>query len=508
MISIVRTFAARPLSAGPGSDVSLSGNPCNIVYTLHIQYNTDKSDVKRKIKRKKSNKCLTQRERGAIIAGKGEDSMERIIFHCDLNNFYASAELLSHPEMRHLPVAVCGDPASRHGIVLAKNEVAKRYAVKTGETIWQAKQKCPNLALLPPHHEVYRHYSCRVNAIYRRYTDRVEPFGIDESWLDVTGTLHLFGGDARALADRIRNEVRRELGLTISVGVSFNKVFAKLGSDYKKPDATTVILRDRFRDIVWPLPVTSLLYVGRTANRVFEKFGIRTIGQLAAFDRDTLYTLLGKHGSQLHDYACGLDEAPVALVGAEATPKSISCGLTFSRNLQGREEIRAGMTLLADQVAARLRKHDMKAGGVALAIRDPGFRNLSRQRQLSQPTFLGRGLALVAMELAEECWNMDSPVRALTVTALYLRPSQETCAQMSLFDDGADQKQKKLEKLAGAMDTIRDRYGAGAIRPASCPVELGKPQHAPPPGTKGRGLAICDEQTASPQDTIQRDKEA
>ena len=169
--------------------------------------------------------------------------MERVIFHCDLNSFYASVELLSHPELRHLPVAVCGDPKSRHGIILAKNEPAKRFDVKTAETVWQAKKKCPDLVLLPAHHEKYRDYSRRVNGLYQQYTDLVEPFGIDESWLDVTGTLHLFGGDPKALADEIRSRVRRELGLTISVGVSFNKVFAKLGSDYKKPDATTVITR-------------------------------------------------------------------------------------------------------------------------------------------------------------------------------------------------------------------------------------------------------------------------
>ena len=194
--------------------------------------------------------------------------MERVIFHCDCNSFYASVELLSHPELRTRPVAVCGDPRSRHGIILAKNEPAKAQGVKTAETIWQARRKCPDLILLPAHHELYRAYSKKVNAIYERFTDLVEPFGIDESWLDVTGTLHLFGGDAAALADRIRDTVRSELGLTVSVGVSFNKVFAKLGSDYKKPDATTCITAENFRRIVWPLPVTDLLFVGRAAARV------------------------------------------------------------------------------------------------------------------------------------------------------------------------------------------------------------------------------------------------
>ena len=192
---------------------------------------------------------------------------DSIILHCDLNIFFASVELLGRPDLTDVPVAVCGDPASRHGIILAKNELAKGFGVKTAETIWQAKKKCPNLVLLPSHHDLYRDYSRRVNAIYEQYTDLVEPFGIDESWLDITGTAHLFGGDPHAIADSIRQRIRDELGLTLSVGVSFNKVFAKLGSDYKKPDATTVISRGNWRSIVWPLPVGDLLFVGHAAKR-------------------------------------------------------------------------------------------------------------------------------------------------------------------------------------------------------------------------------------------------
>ena len=176
--------------------------------------------------------------------------MDRVILHCDLNCFYASVELLSHPDLRDVPMAVCGDPNSRHGIILAKNEPAKKFGIQTAETIWQAKKKCPDLVLLPPHHDLYREYSRKVNAIYDQYTDLVEPFGIDESWLDVTHTLHLFGGDAKVLADTLRERMKQELGLTLSVGISFNKVFAKLGSDYKKPDATTVISRENWKELV------------------------------------------------------------------------------------------------------------------------------------------------------------------------------------------------------------------------------------------------------------------
>ena len=333
--------------------------------------------------------------------GKGRWAVDRIIFHCDLNCFYASAELLDHPELRHLPVAVCGDPESRHGIILAKNEPAKGFGVKTAETIWQARKKCPELVLLPAHHDKYRRLSRQVGEIYREYTDLVEPFGIDESWLDLTGSLHLFGGDAVALADGLRDRLRRELGLTISVGVSFNKVFAKLGSDYKKPDATTVITRENFRQIVWPLPVSDLLYVGRAATETFQRFGVKTIGDLAAFDRQALFTLLGKHGVQLHDYACGLDRSPVSPAAQQAPPKSVGNGFTFPRNLQGREDIRGGVTQLSDHVAARLRLCGMKCQGVSLAIRDPDFHDISRQMRLDTPTCLGRELAQAAMALAD-----------------------------------------------------------------------------------------------------------
>ncbi|MCI9243105.1 MAG: DNA polymerase IV [Lawsonibacter sp.] len=408
--------------------------------------------------------------------------MDRVIFHCDLNSFYASVELLSHPELRHRPVAVCGDPASRHGIILAKNEPAKAFQVKTAETIWQAKRKCPDLTLLPAHHGLYRDFSRKVNSLYQEYTDLVEPFGIDESWLDVTGTLHLFGGDGAVLADRLRDEVRGRFGLTISVGVSFNKVFAKLGSDYKKPDVTTVITRDNFQKIVWPLPVTDLLYVGRAAAQTFQQFGVHTIGDLAAFDREQLFRLLGKNGVQLHDFASGEDHSPVASAGQYTPPKSIGNGYTFPDDLQGREKIRAGVAQLADQVATRLRRHGMKCQGVSLAIRDPNFRDISRQTRLDPPTDLARELTQAAMELADSCWNMSNPVRALTVTAIYLIPIEEAGAQLDLFSAGLDVKRQRLERLEVAMDAIRAKYGPGAIAPASTPRDPGQERHAPPPG--------------------------
>ncbi len=403
--------------------------------------------------------------------------MDRVIFHCDCNSFYASVELLSHPELRERPVAVCGDPASRHGIILAKNEAAKTFGVKTAETIWQARQKCPELVLLPSHHRLYEEYSKKVNAIYERFTDLIEPFGIDESWLDVTGTLHLFGGDPRALADRIRAEVKGELGLTVSVGVSFNKVFAKLGSDYKKPDATTVITVEDIPTIVWPLPVTDLLFVGRAAAGVLRQYGVETIGQLAAFDRDALVTLLGKQGGQLWAYANGLENSPVAPAGQYVPPKSVGNGFTFPRNLTTRDEVHRGLAVLCDEVAARLRKDGLKASTLQVVIRDPAFRDLCRQRPLKAPTYLARELTAAAADIVAQSWG-GGPIRALTVTAQNLVPEDEAADQLGLFDAQTPARRDRQEKLEHTIDAIRARYGQSALRSGAA---------APPPESEEDG---------------------
>lgn len=389
--------------------------------------------------------------------------MDRVILHCDLNCFYASVELLSHPDLRDFPTAVCGDPSSRHGIILAKNEPAKRFGVQTAETIWQARKKCPDLVLLPPHHDLYRAYSKKVNAIYDEYTDLVEPFGIDESWLDVTHTLHLFGGDAKALADALRERMKRELGLTLSVGVSFNKVFAKLGSDYKKPDATTVISRENWQSIVWPLPVGDLLYVGGAARKLLRQYGVETIGQLAACKADTLETLMGKMGAQLHEYANGLDRDPVRSRHDAEPVKSVGNGTTFPKNLTTRTEVQAGIAVLADSVATRLRRHGLYACGIQVTVRDPNFRDRSRQRQLSAPTHLIRDLTDAAMGLTEQLWKPPAPIRALTVTAIHLVQEGDAYEQVDLFTAPAASKKEKQEKLEAAMDRIRGKYGAGSI---------------------------------------------
>ena len=389
--------------------------------------------------------------------------MDRIILHCDLNCFYASVELLSHPDLRQVPMAVCGDPTARHGIILAKNEPAKRLGIQTAETIWQAKRKCPDLVLLPPHHDLYRQYSRQVNAIYEEYTDLVEPFGIDESWLDVTGSLHLFGGDAKALADTLRQRMREELGLTLSVGVSFNKVFAKLGSDYKKPDATTVISTENWRTIVWPLPVGALLYVGRAAQKVLSQHGVRTIGELAAMSEDTLEALLGKLGLQLHTYANGLDRSPVLSRDQREPIKSVGNSTTFSRDLTTWDQVRTGIAVLSDSVAMRLRHHGLCAGGVQVVIRSADFKNISRQKQLPRPTHLMRDLSEGALDLMHQAWKAPTPIRMLSVTAIHLVPESEAYIQLDLLDRTSAPRSEKQEKLERAMDAIRGKFGRDAI---------------------------------------------
>ena len=388
---------------------------------------------------------------------------DRVILHCDLNCFFASVELLRYPALRDVPVAVCGDPESRHGIVLAKNEAAKQLGVKTAETIWQARQKAPHLITLPPHHGLYREYSRKVNAIYGQYTDLVEPFGIDESWLDITNSMHLFGGDGKAIADQLRERLREELGLTISVGVSFNKIFAKLGSDYKKPDATTVIDRGNWQAIVWPLPVGDLLGVGRSTQKLLRQYGVETIGQLAAFPRQTLETLLGKHGTQLHDYANGLENSPVRPQHEAEPVKSVGNGTTFPRNLTRWEEVRSGLAVLSDSVAGRLRRQGLYCGGVALTIRNAQFRQFSRQVRLDTPTHLQKDIYQTALALARQSWHAPDPIRALTVTALYLTDSADSFQQLDLLDGAAAQREEKQERLEQAMDAIRGKYGKGAI---------------------------------------------
>jgi DNA polymerase-4 len=391
--------------------------------------------------------------------------MERTILHCDLNSFFASVELLSLPELRNKPMAVCGNSENRQGIILAKNDIAKKFGVTTAEANWQAQKKCPDLVIVPPHYDKYYAYSKLANEIYESFTDMVEPFGIDESWLDLTGSLHLFENNGQAIADKIRETIKSKLELTVSVGVSFNKVFSKLGSDYKKPDATTVINRDNYKKIVYPQPVSDLLYVGKVATDKLAKIGVHTIGQLAELDRKIVISFLGKMGEMVHDYANGIDNSAVKFATEQRDIKSVGNGMTFKRNLEGFDDIKAGVAALADTVAMRLRKHGTKCQTIQVMIKDPYLRTISRQKTFEKATHSTKKINDIAIEIIQSSWNIKAPIRMLTITAMGILPENESDnEQLTFFDEVSKTKVKeKQEKLEIIADNIRDKFGKGSI---------------------------------------------
>ncbi len=386
--------------------------------------------------------------------------MERTILHSDLNNFYASVECLYNPKIREFPVAVCGDQEARHGIVLAKNQIAKKLGVTTGEAIWQAKMKCPDLVTVPANFSLYLKISKLAKAIYKEYTDQAESFGIDESWLDVTGSISLFGS-GEAIADTIRKRIFQELGITASVGVSFNKIFAKLGSDMKKPDATTVITKENFKEKVWGLSVGELLYVGRSTENKLKNININTIGDLANTDINFLYGKLGKWGIVLHRFANGQEDSPVSDKGEETYIKSVGNSITAPRDLETKDDVKKVIYMLADSVAARLRCYKLKCSTVQISIRDNCFFSCERQAKLQMPSFLTSEIAEKAFEIFETKYEMRNAIRSLGVRGSGLLP-EHSAVQLSFFYDLA--KREKQEAMEQAVDKIRSRYGYHAIK--------------------------------------------
>ena len=398
------------------------------------------------------------------------DPSVRAVLHCDCNNFYASVELLKFPELRDKPVAVAGDPEGRHGIILAKNMSAKRYGIQTAETVWQAKKKCPDLILLPPHHDEYEAMSRRVNDIYLSVTDQVEPFSVDESWLDVTGSRRLFG-DGKTIADTLRRRIREELGITISVGVSDNRWWAKLGSDYKKPDATTVITRENVAQLLYPLPIQDMLFVGHAAADVLRRHGVMTIGLLASAPRESLTQWLGKQGEGLWRMANGLEDTPIRRWGEHEAVKSVGNGMTFPHDLVGEEAWRAGLMPLCDSVGSRLRAQKLKCRTITVQIKDPQLKVISRQRTLAMPTSLTKVIFREAFSILQQYWRKDAPIRLLTVTASALCDEDtETSAQLSLFEEVKpdDPRQARIEQ---AVDSLRQRFGKSAVSPGTPKIE-------------------------------------
>lgn len=397
---------------------------------------------------------------------------QRLIFHCDCNNFFASCECLERPELKNVPMAVAGDPKDRLGVVVAKNELAKRYGVKTTDTVWAAKKKCPHIVFVPPQHALYRRMSDMVNEIYREYTDFVEPASIDESYLDLTGAPSFYHLTPAELADTLRKRVREELGLTISVGVSYNKVFAKLGSDYKKPDATTVITEENFRELLWPLPVSDMMFVGKSAAETLIKHGIETIGDLAKQDRKYLGAMLGKLADQLWIYANGLDTESVRRFDESPDVKSVSRGMTFRRNLVTESEVHTGIAALVDDVASTLRRQNLKGSVIEVKIKSPELNTISRQITLDHSTYLQHEILEVAEKLVREHWRIGSsaPIRALTVGVTHIQPAEEISEQLSMFDLGIDGSaedhrpdRERQERLEAAVDLLRQKHGKKTI---------------------------------------------
>lgn len=385
--------------------------------------------------------------------------MDRIILHVDANSFYASVELIDRPELRDKPVAVCGDAASRHGIILAKNELAKACGVKTAEAIWMAKQKCPDLILLSAHFSRYHEFSRRLRALYSTYSDRVEPFGLDECWIDLTHDRLTFE-DGIEIADEIRNRVREEIKLTVSIGVSYNKVFAKLGSDMKKPDGLTALPPTSIRSRVWPLPVSNLLFVGPHTAQKLREMNIYTIGDLALTEPDVLLRRLGKAGTALQAYARGMDYTPVMREDMSGPLKSVGNSTTPAKDMQTEDDVRCVLSSLCQQVAARLREQGMKAGSLTLSVRTPQLVTSSAQLQFPSPTTLTDDLFEQAMLLFDQRFSALLPLRSIGVSCSSLI-ARDTPLQLDLLGDS--DRQLKREAFEDVADQLRQRFGPRAL---------------------------------------------
>lgn len=386
--------------------------------------------------------------------------MERVILHVDANSYYASVECLYNPDIRDKPVVVGGDVEARHGIILTKNQIAKQYGIKTGEAIWQAKQKCPGLVCVPPDYGLYIRFSGRMRRMFEEYSDRVESFGLDEAWVDLSGRdLTIF--DGMRIAHEIRERVKEELGLTVSVGVSYNKIFAKLGSDMKKPDAVTVIRRDDYREMTWSLPVEDLLYVGRATRRKLADVNVLTIGALANADTDMLAYKLGKNGLVLKAFANGLDQSPVMHVDYRMAIKSVGNSTTLPYDLETVEDARCVYYLLAESVAARLRENGFRARCVSISARTTELSTGSCQRTLAHTTNLTDEIATTAMELFMQRFARALPYRSVGLSCSMLVPDTDP-VQLDLLGDAAARLRK--ETLERSVDGLRHRYGHQVVQ--------------------------------------------
>ena len=386
--------------------------------------------------------------------------MERTILHSDINCCYAAIEHLHHPELEGKPLAVGGDPDARHGIILTADYMAKKRGVKTGMALWQAKQVCPELNFISPRMDIYLRFSRMAHEIYGEYTDLQEPYGIDESWLDLTESVSI-KGDGYKVAQEISNRMKTELGITVSIGVSYNKIFAKLGSDYKKPDAITTMYKDEFQTKAWKLPASDLLYVGRSTVVNLQKVGIKTIGDLATADESFLQSYLGKMGSVLWMFANGYDDSPVKLEDTHAPIKSIGNSTTTPKDLINDTDVKIILYVLAESVAARLRENGFKCRVVEISVRDNELFSFTRQKKIDHATNVTKEIAEEAYRIFKENYNWQKPIRSVGVRGADL-VTDNYWEQIDLFS--SIEKREKQMKMDQTVDQIRKRFGFYSVQ--------------------------------------------
>lgn len=391
-------------------------------------------------------------------------TIERTILHIDCNKFYASVECLHRPEIRNKPVVVGGNEETRHGIVLTGNAIASGYGIKTADPLWKARSKCPELIVVPPNYPLYVRFSNMAKNIYKDYSDFIEPFGLDENWLDVTGDRR----SGQVIAEEIKERIKAELGITVSIGVSWNKIFAKFGSDYKKPDAVTVINKNNYKNIVWKSPCSDLLFVGPATTKKLHAYGIYTIGDLALADMHFLKSLFGKNGEILHSFSNGLDTAPVRHIDDEQAVKSIGNSTTTPRDMVNNNDVKTVFTVLGESVARRMREQGVKGKTVTITLRDKNLHHFTRQGQLKVHSDVSSELIDLAMKIFLENYNWNNPLRSIGITV-----SDFDLDEAVQFDlSGSVEKREKLEKLERAVDDIRKRFGNYSVQRASMLADI------------------------------------
>ena len=390
--------------------------------------------------------------------------MERLIFHIDVNNAFLSwtaVEMLkngSKLDIRTIPSIIGGDESKRHGVVLAKSNIAKQFGIKTGEPIYFARKKCPNIEVFESNHKMYREYSNKLYELFKEYTNIIERFSIDECFLDMTNFIGK-NEEILTIAKEISTRVKEEQGFTVNVGIAHNKLLAKMASDFEKPDKIHTLWDYEIKTKMWPLKVSELLMVGKKSIPKLEKMGIRTIGDLANYNKELIYKAFGKFGKTIWEYANGIDNSPVNY--KEEKPKGIGNSITLPQDLTNINEINRILLELTEQVTYRLRKEKMIANVVNVQIKDSNFRVFSHQKKLETATSSTKIIFELAKKLMEELYSKGIRVRLIGVRVDDLLDEKDK--QISLFDNNQVEKQEKIDDI---VDKLRDKMGYGAIKRA------------------------------------------